>query len=144
MCRRAHPRQIVVMIVNLRKLFKEYDEIEYMRNRLKCYFYLIINIKNKLYFKIICKNGVMIHTYSLILSKYGKKRQQLGMKSYFLLFMVMKILYSRNLSNDERFYVIYELFWKINLDYFYSNLFSKKDRCNFDVFMTMENNFYND
>ena len=109
MCGRAHPRQIVIIMVDLRKLFKEYDDIEY-KNRLKCYFHLIINIKNKLYFKIICKNGVMIHTYSSILSKYGKKRQQLGMKSYFLLFMVMKILYSRNLSNDERFYVIYELF----------------------------------
>ena len=122
-CGRKHPRQIVIIMVNLRKLFYSI-----------WYFWMFLVLRflidyqqqiTKSNFKIIFKNCIMIHLLINII-QIRKKASTTGHEISFLLFMVMKILYSRNLNNDERFYVIYELFWKINLDYFYENFFKKE------------------
>ena len=117
-CGRKHPRQIVIIVVNLRKLFYS---IWYFWTFVVLRFVSFIDYQYQIMksnFKIIFKNCIMIHLLVNII-QIRKKASTTGHEISFLLFMVMKILYSRNLNDDERFDVIYELFWKINLDYFY-------------------------
>ena len=83
MCGRKHPRQIVIIVVNLRKLFYS---IWYFWTFVVLRFMLVSLIINTKSWSRILKSFLktaLWYTYSSILSKYGKKRQQLGMKSHF-------------------------------------------------------------
>ena len=94
----------------------------------------------KLNFKIIFKTALW-YTYSSILSKYGKKRQQLGMKSHFCCLWWWRFCIQGIWATMNVFMWFMSYFERLTLIIFTQTCF-KKGRCNFDVFMTMENDFY--